>query len=452
MSSDIKKYHFVGIGGIGMCGLAEYLLLNGQIVTGSDMNPSENTTRLKKLGAQIKFGHSRENIGDCDVLVYSSAVSPDNPERMIAAERRIPTLRRAELLGQIFATKLSRIAISGTHGKTTTTAMVGQVMTFAGKEPLIFNGGLLKISGSSLQIGNGDMVIAEADEFDRSFLELSPTQAIITTIEAEHLDCYQNLADIKDAFYKFTAKIPDNGQVIACTDEKEIPEFLGKINRPFTTYGLNSGEFQASNIQLSQNSSSFVVYHEKESLGSVQLNVPGRHNIKNALAAVALAFLFDIPFHTVQKALAAFQGVKRRFDIIYESQALMLIDDYAHHPSEITATLTAARKGWQRRIVAVFQPHLYSRTRHFYKEFAQSLQIADVIVILDIYAARETPSEGTSARLIFDAIKKTRNLDVYFTATKDDALKLLKEIKRNGDMIITLGAGDVNKILPKLME
>ncbi|MFA6743241.1 MAG: cyanophycin synthetase, partial [Candidatus Neomarinimicrobiota bacterium] len=270
--------------------------------------------------------------------------------------------------------------------------------------------------------------------------------------EAEHLDCYQNLADIKDAFYKFTAKIPDNGQVIACTDEKEIPEFLVKINRPFTTYGLNSGEFQASNIQLSQNSSSFVVYHEKESLGSVQLNVPGRHNIKNALAAVALAFLFDIPFHTVQKALAAFQGVKRRFDIIYESQALMLIDDYAHHPSEITATLTAARKGWQRRIVAVFQPHLYSRTRHFYKEFAQSLQIADVIVILDIYAARETPSEGTSARLIFDAIKKTRNLDVYFTATKDDALKLLKEIKRNGDMIITLGAGDVNKILPKLME
>lgn len=442
----------MGIGGIGMCGLAEYLLSKGQIVTGSDLNPSENTARLEKLGAQVKFGHRPENVANCDVLVYSSAVQPDNPERIAAVEREIPTLRRAELLGQIFATKAVRVAISGTHGKTTTTAMIGQVMTAAGRDPLIISGGILKTSGSPVQLGQGDMIIAEADEFDRSFLQLASTHAIITTIEAEHLDCYKNLAKIKQAFYEFATKVPKNGQIIACSDETEIPDFLQKLDRPVITYGINSGEFRAKNIHLSANFSSADIYRGEALLGSLQLNVPGQHNIKNGLAAIATATMLGIPFPVVRKGLADFRGVKRRFEILQENAKLMLVDDYAHHPSEIAATLTAARNGWSRRIVAVFQPHLYSRTRDFYMDFARDLQIADVIVVVEIYAAREFPLDGVSARLIFDQIKKNRHQNVYFTTTKEAALDLLKEIKQSGDMIITLGAGDINRILPKLMQ
>ncbi|HOV24212.1 MAG TPA: UDP-N-acetylmuramate--L-alanine ligase [Candidatus Marinimicrobia bacterium] len=452
MHSEVKKYHFVGIGGIGMCGLAEYLLHYGQIVTGSDLAPSENTERLENLGVQIKYGHRRENVGDCDYLVYSSAVKPDNPERMVAIERQIPTLRRAELLGQIFATKPIRIAVSGTHGKTTTTAMIGQVLTTAELDPLILSGGVLKSSGSPVQIGQGDIVIAEADEFDRSFLQLSPTHAIITNIESEHLDCYANLTQIKNAFYEFTAKIPDAGRVIACSDEKEIPDFLKHHPRPYVTYGLYSGEFQARNIQLKGNSSNCEVYHNSDLIGSLQLHVPGLHNIKNGLAAIAMASLLNIPFPVIQEGLADFRGVKRRFEILQENDNLMLVDDYAHHPSEIAATLSAARKGWQRRIIAVFQPHLFSRTRDFYPEFARVLRVADVIVLLEIYPAREAPLEGISSRLIYDEIRKDRTQDVYLTNTLDEALALLQEIKLTGDMIITLGAGDVNKILLKLME
>ncbi|HPC35732.1 MAG TPA: UDP-N-acetylmuramate--L-alanine ligase [Candidatus Marinimicrobia bacterium] len=452
MHSEVKKYHFVGIGGIGMCGLAEYLLYNGQIVTGSDLAPSENTERLEKQGAKIKYGHRRENVGDCDYLVYSSAVKPDNPERMVATECHIPTLRRAELLGQIFATKSLRIAVSGTHGKTTTTAMIGQVLTKAGMDPLILSGGILKNSGSPIQIGHGEIGIAEADEFDRSFLQLSPTYAIITNIESEHLDCYENLTQIKNAFYEFTAKIPDSGRVIACSDEKEIPDFLKRLERPYTTYGLYTGEFQARNIRVIGNSSTYEVYRNSDLMGSIQLNVPGLHNIKNALAAITTASLLNVPFSVIQEGLAAFRGVKRRFEILREDDNLMLVDDYAHHPSEIMATLSAARQGWPRRIVAVFQPHLFSRTRDFYADFARVLQIADVIVLLEIYPAREAPLKRVSSRLIYDEIRKDREQNVYLTSTPAEALALLKKIKLTGDMIITLGAGDVNKILPKLME
>jgi UDP-N-acetylmuramate--alanine ligase len=257
MPPEIKKYHFVGIGGIGMCGLAEYLLHEGQIVSGSDLGPSENTERLIKLGATLNFGHQRENVADCDILIYSSAVKNDNPELVAATERHIPTMKRAELLGKIFAAKSTRIAISGTHGKTTTTSMIGQVMTTAGLDPLIISGGVLKTTGSPVRIGDGDIAIAEADEFDRSFLHLSPTHAIITTIEEEHLDIYKDLQDIKNAFYAFTAKVPDEGRVIACNDEAAIPDFLEKLQRPYTTYGLYSGEFQARNVFLSVKASTF---------------------------------------------------------------------------------------------------------------------------------------------------------------------------------------------------
>jgi len=452
MSSDLKKYHFVGIGGIGMCGLAEYLLHCGHSVTGSDLNPSENTDRLEKLGAVIKFGHRRENVGDCDILVYSSAVRPENPERTIAVERGIPTIRRAEMLGQIFALKPVRIAISGTHGKTTTTSMIGQVMTTAGMDPLIIGGGVLKTSGSSVRIGDGDIVIAEADEFDKSFLQLSPTHAIITTIEDEHLDCYGNLENILSAFYQFTAKVPDSGRVVACSDEKEIPGFLRGLDRPFVTYGLNAeSDFQARDVRLDGNGSTFDAFHNDRLLGTIKLSVPGLHNVKNAMATVATAMLLEVPFAVIRDGLSEFRGVKRRFEIIKATNELMLVDDYAHHPTEIEATLNAARKGWQRRIVAVFQPHLYSRTLHFYKAFARVLQIADVIILLEIYAAREAPLDGVTGQMIFDEIRKTRQSDVFFAGNKENALALIKDIKKTGDMIITLGAGDVNKVLNGLM-
>jgi len=452
MFSKNRKYHFIGIGGIGMCGLAEYLLHNGQSVSGSDLNPSENTDRLIKLGAAIMFGHRRENVGDCDVLIYSSAVREDNPELAVAEERNIPTMKRAELLGQIFATKSIRIAISGTHGKTTTTSMVGQVMTVAGKDPLIISGGVLKTTGSPVRLGHGDMAIAEADEFDRSFLQLVPTHAIVTTIEEEHLDIYNDLEEIKAAFCNFAQKVPERGWVIACSDEKEIPAFLEKLERPYITYGINGGAFQARNIHLTGKAGDFKIYREADYLGKIHLNVPGLHNVKNALAAVATATLLDIPFSAIQAGLADFQGVRRRFEIVQENPTQMLVDDYAHHPSEITATLSAARKGWQRRIVAVFQPHLYSRTKDFFKDFATSLLAADVIVLLDIYAARELPLDGVTSQLIYDEILKTRKSDVYYVSNKEEALMTLNKIRQAGDMIITLGAGDINKILPKLMD
>jgi len=452
MSSEKQKYYFIGIGGIGMYGLAEYLLHNGQSVSGSDLNPSDNTDRLVKLGASIKFGHRRENVGDCDILIYSSAVKEDNPELIEATKRHIPTMKRAALLGQIFVTKSIRIAISGTHGKTTTTSMVGQVMTAAGKDPLIISGGVLKTTGSPVQLGDGDMAIAEADEFDKSFHQLSPTHAIITTIEKEHLDIYRDLDDIKKAFYDFSKKIPDSGRVIACSDEKEIPAFLSKLEKPFTTYGINSGEFQAREIKLTGSASDFNVYRAADCLGNIHLKVPGLHNVKNALAAVTTATLLDVSFTAIQKGLADFSGVKRRFEILQENKNLMLVDDYAHHPSEIAATLSAARKSWQRRIIAVFQPHLYSRTRDFFKEFAESLRLADVIVLLEIYPAREAPISGVTTRLIYDEIIKIRQSDVYYTPNRDQALATLNHIRQIGDLIITLGAGDVNKILLKLME
>jgi len=454
MFGKIKKVHFVGIGGIGMSGIAELLVHWGFSVTGSDLSPSENTRRLEKLGVKIFYGHRKENLDDCDVLVYSSAVKPDNPEIKAAKKKNITILRRAEMLGEILKIKPVSIAIGGTHGKTTTTSMVGKIFTQAKLDPIIIVGGVVRSLGSPTRPGSGEFIIVEADEFDRSFLKLTPTNAIITTIEAEHLDCYTSLDDIEKAFTQFANSVPFYGSITICLDEPSNKRILPLFQKPVFTYGLTpEADLCATSIELKENKSSYRVY-DKESgeIGIFSLNIPGIHNIKNSLAAISIALQYDIPVQTIKEALEEFSGVHRRFEITYSDDRVMVVDDYAHHPSEIKATLYAAKSGWNRRIISVFQPHLYSRTRDFYKEFAEALTLSDIIVVLDIYPAREAPIEGITGKLIYDAAKSIGHQNVHFIEDREKLSDFLLKSIQPGDMIITLGAGDVWKVNKKLVE
>jgi len=448
MHNQNRHYHFIGIGGIGMSGLAELLLHWGYRVTGTDLQMSDNTARLVQLGADVKSGHDRNYLPPCDVVVYSAAVKPDNPELQEARARNLKTIRRAELLGEIFALKKQRIAVSGTHGKTTTTAMTGAVLTAAGCDPSIITGGVLKTKDSPLQVGQGDYIVAEADEFDRSFLQLRPTHTIITTIEAEHLDCYASLDDIKQTFIQFAEYVPRDGKIILCGDESEVRSILPSLTKPCLVYGLAADNtLTATNLCLDELQSEFRVSYAGKSVGQVRLQVPGRHNIKNALAAIGLGLTYDLPFRAIADGLSAFRGVKRRFEVLLQTDELMLVDDYAHHPTEIAATLQAARQGWkQRRLIAVFQPHLFTRTRDFYPDFARVLQGADIVLLLDVYPARELPLTGISSQLIFDEMRKANFGQVYFVHDRQTAVRQFFSLHQPGDMLVTLGAGDVNKM------
>lgn len=441
----IKKIHFVGIGGIGMSGIAEIMLNRGFEISGSDMNDSANTERLRDLGIKISIGHSAENVTDCDVLVYSSAVNTENPEVKAAMEKNIPVIKRSEMLAETMRMKYG-IGIAGTHGKTTTTSMVGLVLTEAGIDPTIIVGGKLSgLGGTNARLGNSDYIVVEADEFDRTFLSLTPSIAAITTLESEHLDTYKDLNDIKDAFVQFANKVPFFGFVVLCLDEPALQDIMPLINKKIITYGLTrQADVRATDITHDQFETSYTLVYKDEELGRIKLNIPGTHNVKNSLVAVTIAKELGVEFDVIKKALESFNGVYRRFETKYQND-ILVVDDYAHHPTEISATLSGIRKGWKRRLVAVFQPHLYSRTRDFYAEFGRAFLDSDVFICTDVYPAREEKIEGISGELVTNAAKSYGHKNVIYEPDKEKIPYLLMDLMKSGDIIVTLGAGDIWK-------
>jgi UDP-N-acetylmuramate--alanine ligase len=447
MFSSIKKIHFVGIGGIGMSGIAEILLTEGFQVSGSDRAASDNTERLQKLGAEILVGHLAANIGlDVDAVVYSSAVPPDNPELVEAERRKIPVIRRAEMLAEVMRLKYG-IGIAGTHGKTTTTSMVSLVLMEGGVDPTVIVGGRLRgLAGSNARLGKGDFIVVEADEYDRSFLSITPTIAVLTTLETDHLDCYRDLEDIKSAFVQFALKVPFYGFVVLCLDEPALQEIMPKIKKKMITYGLTGqSDVQAIDIVHKQNRSTFTILRSGVELGSITIQIPGNHNVLNALAAIAVGLELGVAFDKVKAGIEKFTGVFRRWEVKGDVNGITVVDDYAHHPTEIKATLAGAKAGWRRRVVCVFQPHLYSRTRDFYDEFGRAFFNADVLVLTDVYPAREEPIQGVSGELIANAAKEFGHKQVHYVPSKTDVPDFLSTIVRPGDMVITMGAGDIWK-------
>lgn len=431
-----------------MSGMAEILLHKGYRITGSDANMGETIERLKELGAEVFIGHDEENIEGADVVVYTSAVSADdNIETKAALEKGIPVIKRAEMLAELMRMKYG-VGIAGTHGKTTTTTLTGHVVQDGSFDPTIIVGGKVhSFSRTNAVVGKGDIIIVEADEFDRTFLRLTPSLAVITNIEAEHLDIYDNLDDVKKAFVEFANKVPFYGAVVLCLDDPNVRSIIPQIERRTITYGLTpQAEIRAVNIDVDHFHTVFTVLNGGEELGRIQLKAPGEHNVKNALAAIAVGLELNIDSKYIKSGLERFQGVFRRFQLKVEKDGVVVIDDYAHHPTEVQATLNAARRGWKNhRIMAVFQPHLYSRTQDLYKEFGLSFFDAEVCVITDVYPSREMPIEGVTGKLIADAAKEYGHKKVYYVEDKTDLPGRLRELVEPGDVVITMGAGDIYK-------
>ena len=449
MFRSIKKIHFVGIGGIGMSCIAEILLDQAFSITGSDRQLSEVTEHLRDLGAAIYEGHSALNVEpDVDVLVYSSAVPPDNPELVEARRRKIPVIRRAEMLAEVMRLKYG-IGIAGTHGKTTTTSMVSLVLMEGGLDPTAIVGGKLSgLGGTNARLGHGEFIVVEADEYDRSFLSITPTIAVLTTLDADHLDCYRDIEDIKSAFITFANKVPFYGFIILCLDEAALQDIMPKVSeRKIVTYGLNAqADLQALDITHSENTSTFTVMSRGGVLGEIRLQVPGTHNVQNALAAIGVGLELGIPFEKIKAGMERFTGVYRRWEVKADVAGIMVVDDYAHHPTEIKASLEGAKSGWRkRRVICAFQPHLYSRTRDFYEEFGRAFFNADVVIVTDVYPAREEPIQGVTGELIVNAAKMFGHKDVRYVPDKKDVPDVLLSLARPGDIVITVGAGDIWK-------
>lgn len=452
MFGKVRKLHFVGIGGIGMSGIAEVLLNLGFTITGSDLQLTEVTQHLEQLGARVRKGHKGSYVGDADVVVTSSAVKADNPEVAEANRRKIPVIRRAEMLGELMRMKYG-VGIAGTHGKTTTTSMTGLVLTEGGLDPTIIVGGKVRSLRTSAKLGNGQYLVAEADEFDRSFLRLVPTIAVVTTLEAEHMDCYTNLDDIKGAFVEFVNKVPFYGAVVLCLDEASLQSIIPHIHRRLITYGLSpQADIRGTNLTFQGLTSAFDMEVRGEKLGRVTLKVPGVYNVKNSLAAAAVGLELGFKFSIVKKALSSFTGVYRRFEVKGEVDDIMVVDDYAHHPTEIQATLGAAKRGLSRRTIAVFQPHLYSRTRDFYRDFGKSFFQSDMLVVTGIYPAREEPIEGITGELVAKAAREYGHHQVVYIDDKKEVAPYLARQVQKGDLVITLGAGDVYRIGEQLIR
>ena len=454
----IRHVHMVGIGGIGMSSIAEVLLSRGYRVTGSDMKKTEVTDRLEAVGAVVYEGHRAEQVGAAGVVVYSSAVDPArNPETQAAARQGIPLIRRADMLGELMRMKFG-IGIAGTHGKTTTTSMTGLVVSEGGFDPTIIVGGKVAAFDSNAVAGEGDVIVIEADEYDRTFLRLTPSLAVITNIEAEHLDIYAGLDDLKDAFVQYAGAVPFFGAAIVCLDDPTVQEIVGRIDRRVVTYGLaRQATVRAENVEQVGLRSAFDVVAGPTVLGRIELAVPGLFNVRNALAAVAVGLELEIPFEAIRRALASYSGVYRRFQRLGEAAGVLVVDDYAHHPTEILATLEAAAVGFpDRRIVAVFQPHLYSRTRDFQDAFARAFVNADVLVLMDVYGAREKPLPGIDGGLIADLARQFGHREVHYVPDKAALVDYLAGLARPGDVVLTMGAGDIwrygRKILSRLAE
>jgi len=450
-----KKYHihFVGIGGIGMSGIAELLLNLGYTVSGSDLKSSEITERLKRFGGLILKGHAEDHVGDADVVVISSAVDEDNPEVLAARQASIPVIPRAEMLAELMRLKYS-IAVAGAHGKTTTTSIVSAVLDRGGLDPTVVIGGKLKSIGTNARLGEGEFIVAEADESDGSFLKMSPTIAVVTNIDREHLDHYPDLDAIKSAFLEFIDRIPFYGLAVLCLDNESVQGLIPEIKKRYATYGMSTqADIQARNVTFEGLRSRFTLHHKGETLGDIRLNLPGIHNVYNAMASVAVGFELGIPFQTVKAALETVEGVQRRLEIKGDVKGITIVDDYGHHPTEIKTTLQAAKEAWpDRRMVVVFQPHRYSRTRALFDEFTRSFYQSDVLLVLPIYSAGEKVIEGVDSSSMCDGIRQHGHKEVICKETIASAVAGLKDILVPEDVLLTLGAGDVWKVGEEILR
>jgi UDP-N-acetylmuramate--alanine ligase len=458
MFAKIQRIHFVGIGGIGMSGIAEVLLNLGYKISGSDLKSSAVTQRLASLGATAFEGHAAENVIGAEVVVTSSAIATENPEVAKARELHIPVIRRAEMLAELMRLKYG-IAIAGMHGKTTTTSMVAAVLASGGLDPTVVVGGRVDTMGSNARLGKSQYLVAEADESDRSFLKLSPILSVVTNIDREHMDCYRNMRDVRQTFLEFMDRVPFYGMIVACNDDPVLRKLLPQVQRRVVTYGTRRGSdflIKPGTIEQMPGEhrplSHFRVSFEGKDLGEFLLHVPGTHNILNATAAVAVGIGLDLPVESIRAALENFRGVDRRFQLRGRAAGVSVVDDYGHHPTEIRATLAAARQCGFGKIHVIFQPHRYTRTKALMEEFADAFRDADTLAILDIYAASEQPIEGVSGEALAAHIRQTAGQDARYVPSFAEAAELVSSQAEEGDMILTLGAGSVSQLGPIILE
>ena len=447
-----KRIHFIGIGGSGMSGIAEVLINQNYDVSGSDQAKSPITDHLESLGAEIYFNHKSENVLDKQVVVVSSAIRDNNPEVKAANERMIPVIPRAEMLAELMRMKYG-IAIAGTHGKTTTTSLVATVLAGGNLDPTVIVGGKIKNMGGHAKLGQSKFLVAEADESDGSFLRLSPTVSLVTTIDPEHMDYYHTMQNMKSAFLEFLNKVPFYGSSIICMDDPNLQSLLPKVKKRTITYGLKTqADYTAREISINNLKTSFTVFYHGKKLGRVSSESLGNHNVNNILAAIAVGMELNIPFSTIANALKSFSGVQRRFEILYQSNSLVIVDDYGHHPTEILATLGTAKMVWpNRKLVVIFQPHRYSRTQLLLEDFYSSFNDADKLILLDIYEAGEKPIEGIDSRQLVKGIREFGHKDVDYIEDVDSLIPQLKFSLQPGDVVLTLGAGNIGKLAHKLV-
>ena len=467
MFAKIQRIHFVGIGGIGMSGIAEVLLNLGYKVSGSDLKSSAVTQRLASLGALIFEGHGAENVSDAEVVVTSSAISAENPEVARAHELHIPVIQRAEMLAELMRLKYG-IAIAGMHGKTTTTSMVAAVLAAGGLDPTVVVGGRVDAMGSNARLGKSQYLVAEADESDRSFLKLSPILSVVTNIDREHMDCYRNMRDVKKTFIEFMDRVPFYGMIVACNDDPLLRRLLPEVQRRTVTYGTrkgsdfhvkiptlaaqNAGRMGHPNSEDPRPYSRFTVRYREQDLGEFTLHVPGVHNVLNATAAIAVGIGLDVSVDAIRAALDQFRGVDRRFQLRGVVAGISVIDDYGHHPTEIKATLAAARQCGFRKVHVIFQPHRYTRTRDLMEEFTSAFNDADSLFVLDIYAASEKPIEGINSEALAQKIREKTVKVGRYESSAPEAIEAAAAVAEEGDMILTLGAGSVSQLGPMILE
>ena len=458
MLGKTRRIHFVGVGGIGMSGIAELLANLGYAVSGSDAKRSSVTDRLESLGVTVQAGHAAGNVGDADVVVYSSAVRPENPEVAEASRRGIPVIPRAEMLAELMRLRFG-IAVAGAHGKTSTTSMVALVLERAGLDPTAVIGGRLSAFGSNARLGRGEYMVAEADESDRSFLKLSPSVAVITNIDREHMDAYGSFADLQQAFADFANKVPFYGAVVACADDAELCAVMPRFKRRVIRYGIDAADANlvAKNVRLEGYGSTCMLEQRDRNgvmtpLGEMRLSVPGRHSVLNALASVAVGLELEVPFPKIATALAEFRGAERRFENRGVINGITVVDDYGHHPTEIAAVLSAARAAKPSRIVVAFQPHRYTRTRDLMNEFGAALATADEVVLTGIYAASEDPIPGVTVEALAATVNKGRGTPVHVVPNLSEVAAKVADIARDGDLVITLGAGSIGGLATQLVD
>ncbi|HEY2919037.1 MAG TPA: UDP-N-acetylmuramate--L-alanine ligase [Candidatus Binatia bacterium] len=454
MFRRFQHIHFVGIGGIGMSGIAEVLANLGFRVSGSDQKKSDVTAHLEELGVEVTEGHDSENVGDAHVVVRSTAVRDDNPEIAEARRRSIPVIPRAEMLAELMRMKPLTVAVAGSHGKTTTTSMVATVLGIAGLDPTFVIGGIVRTYRANARLGKSQLMVVEADESDRSFLMLTPTIAVVTNIDREHMDYYHDMEDVRKCFSDFVNKVPFYGAAVLCLDDPHVQAVIPNVGRRRITYGMSAqADISAHDIRYDQQfGSTFSVLRGVDVLGKVTLRVPGKHNVYNSLAAIAVGIELEVPFDTVAHALSEFTGADRRFQFKGEEAGVTVVDDYGHHPTEVKATLSAARIGApNRRIVVLFQPHRYSRTNDLMDEFASAFNNADVLFVTDIYAASEQPIDGVNAEVLTGRIKSYGHKNAEYIGELENAPAILRQNVREGDLVITLGAGSVHRAGDQLL-